>query len=90
MDHDPLCPRPVLQRDAQALIGLLAILEGEAMASQLHAGLVDHLSRRFASVGLLADGVGGREFRHALNGMNHRIRYALGEYDEPRESMPVP
>jgi hypothetical protein len=90
MDHDPLCPRPVLQRDAQALIGLLAILEGEAMASQLDAGLVDHLSRRFASVGLLADGVGGREFRQALNDMNHRIRYALGEYDEPRESIPVP
>jgi hypothetical protein len=43
MDHDPLCPRPVLQRDAQALIGLLAIPEGEAMASQLDAGLVDHL-----------------------------------------------
>ncbi len=90
MDPDPVCPRPVLQRDAQAMIGLLAIVEGEAMAAQLDPGLVDHLSRRFASVGLLAAGASDREFRQALDDMHHRLRYALGEYDEPQEPMPVP
>ena len=85
-----MCPRPVLQRDAKALIGLLAILEAEAMASQLDPGLVDHLSRRFASLGLLEPGAGDRDFRQSLNDMNHRLRYALGEYGEPPEPMPVP
>jgi hypothetical protein len=90
METLPVCPRPVLQRDAQALIGLLAILEGEAMASQLDAGLVDHLSGRFTSLGLLPPGARHREVRQALNDMNHRLRYALGEYDEPQEPMSVP
>ena len=90
MDAAPVCPRPVLQRDAEALIGLLAIVEGEAMVSRLDAGLVDHLSRRFASVGLMADGATDREFRQALNDLNHRLRYALGEYNEPPQPMPVP
>ena len=80
----------MLQRDAKALIGLLAIVEGEATAFQLDADLVDHLSRRFASVGLVVDGASDREFRQALNDLNHRLRYALGEYDEPPQPMPVP
>jgi hypothetical protein len=41
-------------------------------------------------VGLLAKAAGDREFRRALNDLNHRLRNALGEYDEPREPMPVP
>jgi hypothetical protein len=43
-----------------------------------------------SSVGLLANAAGDREFRRALNDLNHRLRNALGEYDEPREPMPVP
>jgi hypothetical protein len=90
MDTDLTCPRPLNQQDAQALIGLLAILEGEAMGSGLPSHLGDHLSRRFASVGLLADGASEREFRQALNDMNHRVRFALGEYQEPPQPVPVP
>jgi hypothetical protein len=41
-------------------------------------------------VGLLANAAGDREFRRALNDLNRRLRNALGEYDEPREPMPVP
>jgi hypothetical protein len=40
--------------------------------------------------GLLANAAGDREFRRALNDLNHRLRNALGEYDERREPMPVP
>ena len=86
----PVCPRPLLQRDARAMIGLLAILEGHAMGSGLEAGLAEHLSRRFASLGLMAADASNRDFQQALNEMNHRVRYALGEYDEPQEPLPVP
>lgn len=83
MDADPVCPRPLVQRDAEALIGVLAILEGEAMAAQLDRGLMDHMSRRFVSVGLLPNAAGDRELQQVLNDLNHRLRYALGEDDEP-------
>ena len=36
-----------------------------------------------SSVGLLANAAVDREFRRALNDLNHRLRNALGEYDEP-------
>lgn len=82
MTADPVCLHPVLRRDAEALIGLLAVMEGEAMVSRLDAGLVKHLSRRLAAVGLVADGATDREFRQALEDLNHRLRYALGESDD--------
>jgi hypothetical protein len=90
METLPLCPRPILQRDAGAEIGVLAILEGEAMAFQLDSALANHLSRRFESLGLVRAGAREQELRQALNDMNHRLRYALGEYEEPQEPMPVP
>ncbi len=31
-----------------------------------------------------------RDLRQAINDLNGRLRYVRGEYDEPRESMPVP
>ena len=84
----PVCPRPLLRRDAEALVGLLAIVEGEATLSELAQRLVDRLSQRFAAVGLLTEGASEREFRQALHDLNQRLRYALGEYDEP--PIPVP
>jgi hypothetical protein len=90
MHTAPVCPRPVLQRDAEALIGLLAIVEGYALSNQLAPAVVDRRSRRLALMGLLADGAGGRELRQALNDLNHRRRYALGECDEPPKPMVVP
>ncbi|KRD41298.1 hypothetical protein ASE38_16935 [Cellulomonas sp. Root930] len=80
----------MLARDAHALIGLLAIIEGEAMASQLDSHFMEHVARRFTSAGLTPDGAGDRELRQALNDLNHRLRYALGEYDDPPQPMPVP
>jgi hypothetical protein len=38
----------------------------------------------------MADGATDRGFRQALNDLNHRLRYALGEYDDPPQPMPVP
>jgi hypothetical protein len=83
MDPAPVCRRPLLQGDAQALIGLLAVVESEAMNDQLDVGLRNHLSRRLASLGLMTDSADSRQLQQALNDLNHRLRYALGEYEEP-------
>ncbi len=90
MEAESVCPRAMLRSDAQALIGLLAIVEGEAMASNLDPAIVDHIGRRFAGEGLLQRADDERLIRQALNDLNHRVRYALGEYDTPPAPMPVP
>ena len=48
------------------------------------------LAHRLGRDGFLGEDAGGREVRQALNDLNHRLRYALGEYDEPIEPLPVP
>ncbi|MGY1593588.1 hypothetical protein ACI79D_16565 [Geodermatophilus sp. SYSU D00708] len=90
MDADSTCPRALLQRDARALIGLLAVVEGQAMAGTFDPAFVAHLARRFASAGLLPDGATDRDVRQVLNDLNHRVRYSLGERDDPPQSVPVP
>ena len=90
MEAPPRCPHPVLARDVQALVGLLAVIEGGAMASRLDSHFMAHVARRFTSAGLTPDGAGDRELRQALNDLNQRLRYALGEYDDPPNPMPVP
>ncbi len=45
----------------------------------------DRLSRD----GLLTAEAGSRQVRQSLNDLNQRLRYVLGEYDEPSESKPV-
>ena len=53
-----------------------------ALNSSLDPHLTDHVSRRFANEGLLADAdVDG--LQRALGDLNQRVRYALGEYEEP-------
>jgi hypothetical protein len=79
-----------LVRDLAALIGLLAILEGELMLDAVPDGLANHVSDRFARDGLLGHGATRRELRQAINDLNHRLRYAKGEHAEPPRSVPVP
>jgi len=78
----------VLQRDARALIGLLAVLEGEIMASRLDAPLLKRVSQRFASAGMTANDASDRELRQALNNLNQRLQYAIGGYSDPPRSTP--
>ena len=79
--------------DVSALIGLVAVLEGELTADLDSDRVPDwaaHLARRLTGDGLLAPGAGNRELRQALNDLNHRLRYVHGEYDEEPGSYPVP
>jgi hypothetical protein len=67
-----------------AVIVLLALLEGELMTG----GVSQRLSRRIRDR-LDVDGI-ERDLRQSISDLNHRLRYALGEYDEPPQPMAVP
>lgn len=49
-----------------------------------------HLTRRLNRDGLLPSDATPRQMRQAVNDLNQRLRYVLGEYDEPPGSTPVP
>jgi hypothetical protein len=85
-----LAPNPVLSRDLAVLIGVLAVLEGELMVGGVPDHLADRLGDRFARVDLLRDGGSSRALRQAINDLNHRLRYGLGEYVELPTPVPVP
>jgi hypothetical protein len=72
---------PLGRQDAEALIGVLAVLEGHLVAGDLDPHVVDRLGER-----LVGPGAGAAELRVALGNLNQRLRYSLGEHDEP----PVP
>ena len=73
-------PNPLGRQDAAALVGLLAVLEGRLITGELDPHTVDRLVER-----LVGPGAGAAELRVALANLGHRLRYVLGEYDEPPE-----
>ena len=82
---------PLEWRDLSALIGVLAICEGEIMLrEETGLTLASHLAARLNSDGMVGENATEREVRQALNDLNHRLRYAKGEYDEPPSPTEVP
>lgn len=93
-NDETLAPNPVRSSDIATLIGLLAELEGELMVA-VQFGVDppndrDRYRKRFEMTGLLAPGGDERAFRQAINDMNQRLRYTIGEYSDPNMSAPVP
>src|ERR1700733_6706414 len=88
MANDPAAPvpNPVQHRDANVLIGILAILEGLIWAGQLDEQITSKVAERFVRQGLLDADHDQRDLRRAIDDMNQRIRYAVGEYDTPPAS----
>jgi hypothetical protein len=87
---EALAPRSCRARDLAALIGLLAALEGELTAGEVSQHLSDRIRHRLQSVAVLEPGGTERDLRQSINDLNHRLRYALGEYDEPPSPSEVP
>jgi hypothetical protein len=83
-------PNPVQHRDANVLIGILAILEGVIWGGQLDEQTTSKVAERFVQQGLLDADHDQHDLRQAINDMNQRIRYAAGEYDTPPSSVPLP
>jgi hypothetical protein len=83
-------PNPVQHRDANVLIGILAILEAAVWAGHLDEQTTVKVAERFAREGMLDADHDQHDLRQAINDMNQRIRYAAGEYDTPPPSIPLP
>lgn len=88
--HSGAAPRPVRAADVAALIGWLAVYEGELMIGQAPGSLTARFQDRLVQAGLLDVGSDERDLRQAINDLNHRLRYVLGEYPEPPGPRPVP
>jgi hypothetical protein len=78
---EPNRPVTVVDRDVAAMIGLLAVLEGEVLSRETSSHLVRRLSRHLARDGLLPAHADEQGLARALSDMNHRLRVARGEYD---------
>ena len=80
MESSELCPRPLTRGDAAALIGILAVLEGQILGHHIGTEVLDQFRRRLTDDGLLrADEES--DVPAALEELNQRVRFALGEYD---------
>jgi hypothetical protein len=66
-------------QDAQSLIAILAILEGH-LAMDRDSSLSRHLGERLARDGAAASAA-NLDVRQAINDLNNRLRFALGETD---------
>jgi hypothetical protein len=86
---DALAPRNCRVRDLSALIGLLAVLEGELLAGEVSPHLASRVRQRLERTELLEPGGTERALSQAISDLNHRLRYALGEYDEPPSPLVV-
>jgi hypothetical protein len=65
--------------DLVALIGWLAVIEGEIAGGGLTQSLDTRLRARFVHAGLLDVDADEQAFRLAIGEVNQRLRYALGE-----------
>ncbi len=79
MESSEFCPRPLTRQDAAALIGILAVLEGEMSSGNLDEQALDHLRRRLTDDGVLTGGPDTDDLPAALGALNQRVRFALGE-----------
>lgn len=73
--------------DLSALIGVLAVVEGDLMAGELPAEAGGRIRQRLETESLLAPGGSERDLRQAINDLNQRLRFAIGEQEEPVTSM---
>ena len=81
--------RPLSDEDLRLLIGLLAVCEG-AIWGEVDGDLAENLLRRWRQHGPLDADDDRYSVRQLINDLNHRLRYARGEYEEPPEPFPLP
>jgi regulator of ribonuclease activity B len=82
---DDPTPNPLSRRDAAAVIGILATLEGDLLFGADN-DLWRRLPESLRADRLMPPNLGDRAaLRIAIANLNQRMRYALGDYDEPPE-----
>jgi hypothetical protein len=79
MESSELCPRPLTRGDAAALIGILAVLEGQIMSGTVEPEALERFRSRMAADGLLSGEPGDQDLPAALEALNQRVRFVLGQ-----------
>jgi len=79
-------PNAVQRRDAEVLIGILAVLDGVIWGGSLDEWTTSKVAERLVRQGLLTADHNRHDVHQALNDLNQRLRYAVGEYDSPPPS----
>ena len=89
MANDPAnaVPNPLQRRDAEVLIGIVAILDGVIWGDSLDEGTTSKVAERLVQHGLLTADHNRNDVHHALDDLNQRLRYAAGDYDSPPSSI---
>ena len=86
----------ISEQDATVLLRLVIVLEGRLLAGKFDAELSSDLQRQFHRTGLISEpaatddidhaNIGHAHLRLALANLNQRLRYALGDYDQPLDA----
>ena len=79
MESSELCPRPLTRADAAALIGVLAVLEGQIMTGTVQPEALERFRSRLEADGLLTGDPQAQDVPTALEALHQRVRFALGE-----------
>jgi hypothetical protein len=79
MESSELCPRPLTRQDAAALIGILAVVEGQIVSGNVDPDAVERLRVRLADDGILTGEPAEQDVPATLEALNKRVRFALGE-----------
>jgi hypothetical protein len=79
MESSDLCPCPLTRADAAALIGVLAVLEGQMASGTVEPEAVERFRSRLAADGLLTGETENQDVAVALEALKQRVRFAMGE-----------
>jgi len=79
MESTEFCPRPLTRQDAAALVGILAVLEGQVTSGNVQPEAVERLRSRMADDGLLTGDAAEHDVPATLDALKQRVRFALGE-----------
>ena len=80
-------PNPLQRRDADVLIGILAVLDGVIWGGSLDEWTTSKVAERLVQKGLLTADHNRNDVHQALDDLNQRLRYAVGDYDSPPPSI---
>jgi hypothetical protein len=81
--------RPVGDEDLDLLVGVLAVCESVVWTGG-DLDLTDALRQRWSNAGLVAPDADAYVIRQLLNDLNHRLRYAKRETNQPPVPVPLP
>jgi hypothetical protein len=80
-------PNPLQRRDAEVLIGILVVLDGVIWGGSLDEWTTSKIAERLVQKGLLTADHSRNDVHKALDDLNQRLRYAVGDYDSPPPSI---